>query len=270
MPPENENSILALKSVTFSFSEQALYAGLDFEQRRGIFTCLLGPNGCGKSTLIRLLAGIYSPSQGEIIWENRALSAIPARQRPEIVGYLPAETVSYLPYTIEQMVELHTSIFSGGILSPDRQRAQRYRRNALNLLEEFQLAVNRPGAGRRRKNIEQFSSGEKKRLYLALALAANPRFLLLDEPDTHLDIHIITDIFRKLKSLAAEGKGVLLATHNINAALRFADRFILIDQQHRLLHNGRADNAFWRQMTKIYGGAFRRVRCRSKSYIIPD
>lgn len=176
----------------------------------GAFTALVGPNGAGKSSLLRALAGLRAPAAGAALLDGREVASWPLRARARMLGFLPQEVTPAFAFTVREAVALGERVAG----RPTGARA-------LDAVGASALAARR---------LDALSGGERRRVLVASVLAQEPRWLLLDEPTAMLDVHHQADLFRLLRRLAAEGLGVLCATHDLNAAARFCDRMILLDR----------------------------------------
>jgi ABC-2 type transport system ATP-binding protein len=189
--------------------------GVSFEVRRGEVVGYLGPNGSGKSTTAKMLTGLLDPSAGAVFFDGRNVSRdpIPFRQR---LGYVPEEPILYTFQSATEYLELVGQLreLPAALLA----------RKIGELLELFGLthAAN--------QDIGSFSKGMKQRVMLIAALLHNPDVLILDEPDSGLDV-TTTLVLRKLvTALARRGKAVLYSSHVLELVEKACDRVIVIHQ----------------------------------------
>jgi iron complex transport system ATP-binding protein len=215
---------LAGRGLTIGYSDRVVGRGLDVTLRRGEVLALLGPNGGGKTTLLRTLLGILVPREGEVAIGSRPLAAISIRERARLVAYVPQVHVPTFAFTVESVVLMgrtaHGSLFS--------RPSAHDRAVAARVLEQFgigQLA---------RRPYTMISGGERQLVLLARALAQEPQFVVLDEPTASLDFGNQGKVMRELRGLAAAGHGVLFTTHDPNHALRAADRAYLLRAGERI------------------------------------
>ena len=176
----------------------------------GELTCLIGPNGSGKTSLLHALAGIGHPS-GKVLIEDADPRDLTLVNRQRLFSYLPASRDVSWPLTAHDVVAL-------GSAAPLEEEAIR------QLLGDLDLE---PFAGRR---IDQMSTGERSRVLIARTLIAKPRVLLLDEPAANLDPYWqlrVMDYLRR--SARSAGQGLLVAMHDLELARGFADRLIIMD-----------------------------------------
>lgn len=230
-------SSIELDSVSLSYGEKAVLREISVSIPSGEFVCLLGPNGAGKTTLAQLIAGDLSPTEGRVFLEAEDMSAGPAGVRRH-VAYLP-QGIQDPPFvTVREMVSL-------GRFSPKRSlgwRLSGYDRDAVReciaacLIESF---AGRPFA--------QLSGGEKQRVWLAFCLAQERKFLLLDESLHQMDYSTRELFFRMLSNLAEDGKGVILITHDLQMAMRYGHRMLVL-RDGELVYDGRPDQRVYSLM----------------------
>ena len=185
---------------------------------------LLGPNGGGKTTLLKTLLGILTPQAGEVMIGGRSLARISIGERARLIAYVPQAHVPTFAFTVETVVLMgrtaHGNLFSRPS-AHDRMVAAR-------VLEQFGIAQLAP------RPYTMISGGERQLVLLARALAQEPQFVVLDEPTASLDFGNQGKVMREIRALAGAGHGVLFTTHDPNHALRAADRAYLLRAGERI------------------------------------
>lgn len=195
-------------------------SGVSLTVDPGEVVAVVGPNGSGKSTLLRALVGLLRPSAGSVHLDGRPIASWSRRDLADVVGALPQREDQSFPLTVTETVLLGRWSRLGPIapVGPaDREAVDA----ALRRCDVTALADRR---------IDTLSGGEWQRVRVARALVAVPRLLLLDEPTAALDVGHEMEMFELLRRLVAEGLGVLVITHQLNLAARFADRLVLLDR----------------------------------------
>jgi lipopolysaccharide export system ATP-binding protein len=200
-------SILSVQSIAKSYKLRKVVKDLSLEIKSGEVVGLLGPNGAGKTTAFYMIVGLIVADSGKILLDGKDLTAEPMHRRARLgVGYLPQEASIFRKLTVEQNIL--------AILENRSDLDQAGREKELeNLLDELHVAHVRSSLG------ISLSGGERRRVEIARALAANPQFVLLDEPFAGVDPISVLDIQRIIRHLCDRGIGVLITDHNVRETL---------------------------------------------------
>lgn len=194
--------------------------GVSLRVARGELVLLAGPNGSGKSTLFASLSGLRRPDAGTIAIEGRALASWSRRALAQAVGALPQREEQWFPLRVEEAVLLgRWSRLGPFAAASDADHAAV--RTAMERTDVLRFVG---------RSTDTLSGGEWQRVRLARALAAEPRYLLLDEPTTALDLAHEMALLELLRQLVDTGLGVLAITHHLNAAAQYADQVVLLDR----------------------------------------
>lgn len=193
--------------------------GVTLEIPTGGCTAVLGPNGSGKSTLLRLLLGVLAPAAGEVCFRGRPLARWPRAELARAVAVVPQGEDEVFPLSVRELVAMGRYPHLG----PWRGERERDRHAIEAAMQRCDVAhfAERP--------LATLSGGERQRARLARALAQETATLALDEPTVALDIRHEMAIFELLRELGRAGVTVLLITHNLNLAARYADRLVVLD-----------------------------------------
>jgi lipopolysaccharide export system ATP-binding protein len=201
-----------------SYKKRQVVRDLSIEVANGEVVGLLGPNGAGKTTAFYMIVGLVPCDAGRILLGERDLTLLPMHRRAQLgVGYLPQEASIFRKLSVEDnvMAILETR--------PDMERAAREHRLE-QLLEELRIGHVRKSLG------IALSGGERRRVEIARALAAEPRFMLLDEPFAGVDPLSVLDIQRIIRELTQRGIGVLITDHNVRETLGVCSRAYIVNQ----------------------------------------
>jgi iron complex transport system ATP-binding protein len=225
------SAVLEARSLRASYGATRALDGLDAEVRRGELVALLGENGSGKSTFLKVIARIVAPEAGELLLEGRPLAAVGRRESARRIAYLPQSLDFVFPIRCLDFVlqgrAPHAKGFSADS-AEDRERAIA----AMRACDVERLAD---------RDAAALSGGERRRVFLARALAQDAEIWLLDEPTSGLDLRHRLEFLGLLDRTHAErGTTVLLVTHEIDLAGDLADRVILL-RRGRALAVGRPD-----------------------------
>lgn len=217
--PDLAPPALEASGVTFSFGRRPVLRDVAVTARAGEIVALLGPNGCGKSTLLRVLLGQLRGA-GSIRWEGRDVKNWGTREFARRVAFLPQQPAYTPGQTVLQSVALGRYPHLGMLGLESAHDELIARNNAIALGLETEL--NRP--------VDNLSGGQRQRVFIARCLAQEPAALLLDEPDTYLDLRHSAILASILRRLAREhGLTVLLASHDLHLAAALADRVLLMN-----------------------------------------
>ena len=211
-------SILSVQEISKSYKLRKVVKELSLEIKSGEVVGLLGPNGAGKTTAFYMIVGLVVADGGKILLDGKDLTAQPMHRRARLgLGYLPQEASIFRKLTVEQNI---LAILEN---REDLDRAGR-EQELENLLDEFHVGHVRSSLG------VSLSGGERRRVEIARALAANPSFVLLDEPFAGVDPISVLDIQRIIRHLCERGIGVLITDHNVRETLGICGRaYILSD-----------------------------------------
>ena len=222
------------RGVTKRFGRSAALRGVDVDAPPGSRLAIFGPNGSGKTTLLRILAGLSSPTSGNVHvgGQTHAKGARRLRQR---IGVVAHHTYLYDDLTAEENLVFYARMF--GLADPERAAAE---------------ALERAGLfDRRRDRVRAFSRGMQQRAALARATLHDPDLLLLDEPDTGLDQDASQRIGDLLTSAERGPRTVIAATHNLALGLRLCDRFLILHRG-RIVHEGNAAGMTDKAIEELY------------------
>jgi ABC-2 type transport system ATP-binding protein len=215
---------LELRAVTKSFADVRAVSGVTFSARAGALTALLGRNGSGKTTTLRMITGLLSPDSGQIrLWGGEP-------SRPEIrdrIGYLPEERGLYESMRVREQVEYFAALKSC--------RGARARLAVESWLRRLELWTMRDA------RLVELSKGNRQKVQLACALAHDPDLVVLDEPMSGLDVLGGELVMRALEDLRDAGKIVVVSTHRMDLAERLAEDVVLIERG-RVVRSGGIDD----------------------------
>ncbi|MDA9350791.1 LPS export ABC transporter ATP-binding protein [Planktomarina temperata] len=208
---------LKIESLRKSYRKRLVISDVSMHLRRGEVVALLGPNGSGKTTCFYSIAGLVTPEGGRVSIDGRDVTRLPMYRRARLgIGYLPQETSIFRGMNVEDniLAVLELSM---------KDRVRRFERLE-ELLNEFSIEH------LRRSPALALSGGQRRRVEIARCLAANPKYLLLDEPFAGVDPIAVAEIRNLVSDLKNRGLGVLITDHNVRETLDIVDRaYILHD-----------------------------------------
>ena len=210
-------STLRAESIQKQFKQRQVVKGISLRVESGEIVGLLGPNGAGKTTAFYMIVGLIHCDDGRITLDEHDLTGMPMHRRARLgLGYLPQEASIFRKLSVEDNV---LAILQ---TRPELDRATQ-ERLLEELLDELRIAEVRTSMG------VSLSGGERRRVEIARALAAEPRFVLLDEPFAGVDPLSVLDIQRIIRHLASRGIGILITDHNVRETLGICGRAYILN-----------------------------------------
>ena len=206
------------RDVWVSYGERVVLNGLDLSVEKGSFVALAGPNGVGKSTLLRLVSGVISPSRGKIEVAGQDILTLSTRERARLVSVVPQDPE--LPHGAPAIeVVLMGRNPHLGLLSWEGDSDVQTAVEAMRMTYTEDLLD---------RSVDELSGGERQRVAIAIALAQQTPFILLDEPTANLDLAYQPAIMELMRRLVSSGKTILAAVHDLTLAAQFCDRVVLM------------------------------------------
>ena len=211
-------SILTAENLAKSYKSRKVVSDVSLTVNSNEIVGLLGPNGAGKTTTFYMVVGLVRQDQGKIIIDGEDISLLPMHNRAQRgIGYLPQEA------SIFRRLTVYENLMSVLEIRKDLTTLQR-REKADELIEEFNIGHIRDSLG------QSLSGGERRRVEIARALAANPKFILLDEPFAGVDPISVSDIKKIITDLRNRGLGVLITDHNVRETLDVCERAYIVGE----------------------------------------
>jgi iron complex transport system ATP-binding protein len=210
--------ILSAENLGFGYHGKAVGRGVSLEIRAGEVLCLLGPNGGGKTTLMKTLLGLLAPQEGVVRLDGEDVSAWSRRRLARAVGYVPQAHAAFFPFGVLDIVLMGRSAHIGLFAAPSR---------ADRAVAEQALAT--LGIAHLKDRIyTEISGGERQMVLIARALAQEPRILVMDEPTASLDFGNQLRVLNQIAALARAGIAVVFSTHDPDHVFLCGDRVALL------------------------------------------
>ncbi|MHB9757564.1 ABC transporter ATP-binding protein [Streptomyces sp. BYX5S] len=243
---------LQAHGLELGYGERRIVSDLDVDVPPGRITVVVGPNACGKSTLLRSMARLLTPTAGTVLLDGRDLHATSTKEVAAVLGVLPQTPVAPESITVADLVGRgrypHQGWFRRWTAADDEAVAA-----ALTATDVLDLA-DRP--------LDQLSGGQRQRVWIAMALAQETDVLLLDEPTTYLDISHQLDVLDLITDLNKErGVTLVVVLHDLNLACRYADHLIAMKDGRIVAEGAPADVVTADLVEKVFG---------LRSTVIPD
>ena len=220
--------------VHFSYGKHQVLCGVSFDMKKGEYVCILGANGCGKTTLLKTMLGFQKPQKGRITLYGEDVHGMDERRMARKVAYIPQHHEPPFPFTVGDVV----------LLCRPTANDRRIARDAMERLGIGQYAD---------QCYTELSGGQRQMVIIARALAQQPDLLIMDEPTASLDYGNQYLVLAQMRKLSHEGMGVLMVTHDPDHALYCADRIVAM-RDGRIVSMGGAREVVREDiMKKIYG-----------------
>ena len=233
--------MIELKDISLSYGKREILRGVSVSPADGRITAVMGPNGCGKTTLLRLIGGLLEPTAGQVLIDGREVGTYRPRELAQKVAFVRQHAQTDFDFSAFETVLMGRN--------PWQRRLQNESQEDWDIVERcmrqtgtWELRFAKPA---------QMSGGELQRVMIARALAQQTPILLMDEPVSNLDIAHQIDIMRLLKN--AEGKTTLIVIHDLNLALQFCDDLLLLHDGHSLYHGPIAEGLTTDNIKTVYG-----------------
>ncbi|MDR0218366.1 MAG: LPS export ABC transporter ATP-binding protein [Enterobacteriaceae bacterium] len=235
-------AILNADNLAKAYKGRKVVENVSLSVKSGEIVGLLGPNGAGKTTTFYMVVGIVPRDEGTISIDYEDISLLPLHERARRgIGYLPQEA------SIFRRLSVYDNLMAVLEIRKDINQEQRKER-AEELMEEFHIAHLRNNLG------QSLSGGERRRVEIARALAANPKFILLDEPFAGVDPISVLDIKKIIQHLRDYGLGVLITDHNVRETLDVCERAYIVSQGQLIAHGSPKEILDNEQVKRVYLG----------------
>lgn len=236
--------MLSVENLSCGYGKTEVIHDLSFQVRAGERLCILGANGCGKTTLLRALAGVI-PFQGSVEADGVSLGGLSPRQRAKKIALMSQFSQSAFDYTVYEAVMLGRYAHRSDFLFPAESAADR---------DAVEDAMRRTGVWELGEQlVTRLSGGQLQRVFLARTFAQEPQIILLDEPANHLDLRYQAELLESLRDWSADGKRCVAGVfHDISLALAFADTALLLEEGKELAC-GSVEELDEKLLDRLYG-----------------
>jgi iron complex transport system ATP-binding protein len=238
--PASHPRAIEFLDLSGGYQHKNVLQDISFTIREGEMVSIIGPNGSGKTTVLRAATGLLERVSGTVKLFGRNVRSLSAAKRAAIVGVVPQKTFMPMAYSVEEVVSM------GRAYSVPRWRG--LNDDDYELVEKSMEYAD--VARLRQARFPELSGGEQQRVIIAMVLAQQPRIIIMDEATAHLDINHSLEIMQLIERLNKEnGVTILMVSHDLNLSSEFSDRLLLIEQGH-LVADGSPQQVLTEQMLK--------------------
>ncbi|MDF2558430.1 MAG: transporter-like protein [Bacillales bacterium] len=210
------NARLLAESITIQYDHRVISKNLSIEIPEGSFTVIIGPNACGKSTLLRALSNLLKPSEGQVLLDGKNIHSYKSKEVAKKLGLLPQSSTAPEGITVANLVA-HGRYPHQNLIRQWTEADELAVINAMELTNTLELS---------NRFVDELSGGQRQRVWVAMVLAQQTPLLLLDEPTTYLDIAHQIELLELFKDLNEQGNTLIAVLHDLNQAARYATHLI--------------------------------------------
>lgn len=231
-----------VKNLTQGYGDNIVLNDISFSAESGELLTILGPNGCGKSTLIKTLCNVIKPISGDVTIDNTHVADLDLKELAKAIGYVPQTTRNFGYSTVYDLV----------LIGRKPYVEWKYTREDLGIAADAIIKMNL--GTYLNKDIQELSGGQRQRAFIARALAQDPDFYIFDEPTSSFDLRNQLDTMRIMKQIIQDKNACLIvALHDLNLAIRYSDRVMVLNDS-RIFDIGKPEDVITSKMIEeVYG-----------------
>lgn len=247
---------ITIRNIEFSYNGVPALKNINSSIEKGDFVALVGPNGSGKSTLLKCLNGILKVQKGAVLIDEKSIKSFTPNELAREIAYVPQSEYKKAVLTVFDIVLLGRKPY---INWKPSEHDFKVTAEILNLLDLDNLAL---------KDFNKLSGGQQQSVYIARALAQEPDILLLDEPTANLDIRHQVEVLEILKGLSRRGITIIISLHDINLAVRYASKIMMLKDGKVFACGGR-ETITEQNIENLYDIKVEIIRGNNQVFIVP-
>ncbi len=250
--------MIQIEQLNYAYGHKQVLKNIDLAFPKNQFSVILGRNGCGKSTLFKLMAGLEQVEQGRVCYAGRPLASFKGKERAALLGFLPQFHKTVFPFLVKDVVITGRAAFS------------RFRPNAEDWARVDQALIDLDIEHLKERPYTELSGGERQLVMIARILVQAPQVILLDEPTNHLDVYYQSYLMKKLRQLSRQNFTVIAIMHDPNLAFLFADELFFM-REHQVIRPSSRERVTDPQFLKsVYDVEFHEAMIKDKTIVVPD
>ena len=250
--------MIRIEQLNYAYGHKHVLKNIQLEFPAHQFSVILGRNGCGKSTLFKLMAGLEQTTDGQVLYAGRALEQIKGKERAALLGFLPQFHKTVFPFLVKDVVITGRAAFSR--FRPSKQDWEMVDQALMDL--DIEHLKDRP--------YTELSGGERQLVMIARILVQAPKVILLDEPTNHLDVYYQSYLMKKLRQLSRQNFTVIAIMHDPNLAFLFADHLFFMREHEVIRPDSKARLTDPKFLKSVYDVEFHEAMIQDKTIVIPD
>lgn len=250
--------MIRIEKLNYAYGHKQVLKNIQLEFPAHQFSVILGRNGCGKSTLFKLMAGLEQTTDGQVLYAGRALENIKGKERAALLGFLPQFHKTVFPFLVKDVVITGRAAFSR--FRPSKQDWDMVDQALIDL--DIEHLKERP--------YTELSGGERQLVMIARILVQAPKVILLDEPTNHLDVYYQSYLMKKLRQLSRQNFTVIAIMHDPNLAFLFADHLFFMREHEVIRPDSKARLTDPKFLKSVYDVEFHEAMIQDKTIVIPD
>ncbi|WP_179998185.1 ABC transporter ATP-binding protein [Acinetobacter sp. YH12239] len=250
--------MIHIEQLNYAYGHKHVLKNIQLEFPAHQFSVILGRNGCGKSTLFKLMSGLEQTTDGQVLYAGRALENIKGKERAALLGFLPQFHKTVFPFLVKDVVITGRAAFSR--FRPSKQDWDMVDQALIDL--DIEHLKERP--------YTELSGGERQLVMIARILVQAPKVILLDEPTNHLDVYYQSYLMKKLRQLSRQNFTVIAIMHDPNLAFLFADHLFFMREHEVIRPDSKARLTDPKFLKSVYDVEFHEAMIQDKTIVIPD
>ncbi len=232
-----------VRKICCGYSERTILDDINFELDEGDILCILGPNGVGKTTLLKSILGTLKLKSGEIFFNNSNINELSNKEKAKIIAYVPQVHEPPFPYKVIDVVVMGTNAQLGYFQSPSKKDYK----EAEGILENLGIRYLKESI------YTEISGGERQLVLIARALAQKPKILIMDEPTSNLDYGNVIKVLRQINNLASKGMSIIMTSHSPEQSFLCSAKIVLIEKNNKVRIGCAEEIITEENMRKAYG-----------------